>query len=109
VSERATTNYAPDADYTVIKDFSRPGGALMTFQIDTKLPVKDSAQADRIEALLKAMLKDNRPETRRAAYDYVYSIGREHLEKEGPAHAMVQAAFGIISHKKQQGQMSDAE
>jgi hypothetical protein len=85
-------NYAPDADLVVIRDRSTGNrGPVWTLQIDTKIDLTED-QADELDKLLN----DKSDDGRRTAYERVYSIAQNDLNRDGPALAMIQAAFGLL-------------
>ena len=90
MSQLGPKNYAPDADLTLVMDFSLRE---IRFDIDVKIKISDETH-DRVRDALLAGDKE-------LAYGIVYNEAESQFDDTKPAHAVLQAAFGFLNVDKE--------
>jgi hypothetical protein len=89
------TGHFPDVDFIIREDIATSGEIARSLTIETKVFIEEDDDIDAWDEL-KAALADIGADGLRRSYELLYALTKDDLDKDGPAHAVVQAAFKQI-------------
>jgi hypothetical protein len=87
--------HVPEMDLILREDTSTDGTVVRSLAIETSVVFPDAKAAAFQE--VRSALAELKTRGARSVYEAIYRSAKDHFDKAGPAHAVLQATFGQIT------------